>query len=117
MVKPEILNENPVSLIETKSELENIKKRDKELNFRSQKTEEYINQFVKHDAKVYAEIKKKIESLKISRLKPEMLVKILDLLPVTADELKAILQEFIVALTNEDIKKIIKVIKETAPAE
>ena len=117
MVKPEIVTENPVSMIEIKKELEDIKKRDKELNFRSAKTEEYLNQFLEHDPKVYEDIKKKIEAFKISRLKPEMLVKILDLLPRTVDDLKAILQGFVVSLSNEDIKKIIKVIEETAPSK
>jgi len=115
MVKLEIINENPISMIEVKTELEALKKRDKELNFRSNKTEEYLNQFVEYPAKTYEEIKKKIEALKISRLKPEMLIKILDTLPRTLDEIKNLLQGFVVSLSNEDMKKIIKVIEETAP--
>lgn len=117
MVKIEILNENPVSMIDVKTELESIKKRDKELNFRSVKTEEYLNQFIEYPAKTYEEIRKKIESLKITRLKPEMLIKILDTLPRTLDDMKNLLQGFVVSLSNEDMKKIIKVIEETAPAK
>ena len=117
MVKPEILNQHPISMVEIKAELEKIKKRDKELNFRSTKTEEYVNQFVEYDNKVYDDIRKKIEDLKISRLKPEMLVKILDLLPETIDDFKAILQGFVVSLSKEDMKKIIQIIKDTLPSE
>ena len=114
MVKPVILNQKPVSMIDIKTELESIKKRDKELNFRSNKTEEYLNEFVSDSAKTYEEITKKIEALKISRLKPEMLIKILDTLPKTIDDMKNLLQGFVVSLSNEDMKKIIKVIEETS---
>ena len=106
MVKPIVLNQNPVSMIDLKTELEDIKKRDTELNFRSQKVEEYLGQFIQNEKKVYDEIIKKIEALKISRLKPEMLIKILDTLPRTLDDMKNILQGFVVSLSNEDMKKI-----------
>jgi DNA-directed RNA polymerase subunit F len=115
MVKIEVLKEEPISMNEVKTELEAMKKRDKELNFRSTKTEEYLNQFLEYPAKTYEEIRKKIEALKITRLKPEMLVKILDVLPRTIDDMKNLLQGFVVSLSNEDMKKIIKVIEETAP--
>ena len=39
----EILSETPVSAYQLKEELEKIKKRDKELNFRAAKTEEHLN--------------------------------------------------------------------------
>ena len=44
MATNDILDENPISMYELKAELEKIKKRDKELNFRSARTEEYLNQ-------------------------------------------------------------------------
>ena len=114
-MKPEIINQTPVSMIDVKKEIESIKKRDKELNFRSGKTEEYLGTFVENPAKVYEELKKKIEALKISRLKPEMLIKILDTLPKTIDDMKNLLQGFVISLSNEDMKKIIKAIEDTVP--
>ena len=40
-----ILNEEPMSMAELKEELDKIKKRDKELNFRANRTEEYLQHF------------------------------------------------------------------------
>ena len=39
----EIINEKPISLVETREILEKIEKRDKVLNDRATKTREYIN--------------------------------------------------------------------------
>jgi DNA-directed RNA polymerase subunit F len=38
-------------------------------------------------------------------------------MPKTADDLKNVLQGYVVSLSNEDIKKIIGIIEETAPAK
>ena len=40
-----ILEEVPVTLVHLKEDLQRIKKRDEELNFRANKTEEYLNTF------------------------------------------------------------------------
>ena len=117
MVKPIIINETPISINELRNELTIIKKRDTELNFRSNKSEEYLNEFVSMPSKNYEELKKKIEALNITRLKPEMLVKILDILPKTLEDIKNLMQGFVVSLSNEDMKKIIQVIEETVPAK
>jgi len=41
----ETISEKPISISELKQELEKIKKRDKELNFRAARTEEYLQHF------------------------------------------------------------------------
>ena len=40
----QIVSETPINMHQLKNELEKIKKRDKELNFRANKTEEYLHQ-------------------------------------------------------------------------
>jgi len=117
MVKPIILNQEPMSLNDVRNEIAVIKKRDEELNFRTNKTEEYLNEFVNYPSKVYEELKKKIEALEITRLKPEMLVKILDILPETMDDIKNIMHGFVVSVNQDDLKRILKVIEETVPAK
>jgi len=117
MAKPIILQEEPISMAQLKEELNVIKERDEELNFRAKKTEEYLNKFVQLDAKKAEELKKKLEDLKISRLKPEMVTKIIDLLPKTTEELKVILQGYVVSVGKEDAKKIIKIVNEFVPAK
>jgi len=115
MAKPTVLNQEPITMAELKEELSVIKKRDKELNFRANKAEDYLNKFVQLDAKKAQELKKKLEGLKISRLKPEMIIKIIDLLPGTVEELKTILQGYVISVGKEDAKKIVKTVKEFVP--
>ena len=115
MAKPEILNEHPINVVELKQEIEKIKSRDKELGMRSTKTEEYLNQFVKLSPKQAEDLKSKLEALKITRLKEEFVVKIIDTLPATVNELKTLLQGYIVSLNQKDMEKVVGVIKEFIP--
>lgn len=101
----EIISEAPVSIGDLKKELEKIKKRDKELNFRATRTEEYLQHF--SPLKNLEELSKKIEALKIPRLKEQHIIKIIDILPKTLDELKAVLQGYALTVNNENLKKII----------
>jgi DNA-directed RNA polymerase subunit F len=117
MAKPEILSEQPISMIELKQELEKIKQRDKELGTISNKTQEYLGQFTTLEPKKAEELKAKLESLKISRLKPEFIIKILDTIPTTVEQLKTLLQGYIVSLNQADTKKVVDVISQFAPAK
>ncbi|MBW2982228.1 hypothetical protein KY343_05085 [Candidatus Woesearchaeota archaeon] len=117
MAKPEIISEEPISMINLKQELVKIKERDKELGTISTKTEEYLNQFVSLDPKKAQELKEKLESLKLSRLKPEFIIKILDTLPTTVEQLKTLLQGYIVSLNQADTKKVVDAINQVIPAK
>ncbi len=108
MAQINIISEKPINLSELKNEIEKIKKRDGELNFRCAKTEEYLNQFV--TLKNTEELKKKIEELKIPRLKETHITKIIDILPKTTEELKAVLHGYTVSISNENLKKIVDTI-------
>jgi DNA-directed RNA polymerase subunit F len=112
MSNPKILEETAISMAEIKNELSKIKKRDKELNFRSNKTDEYLKQFTLLDLKTSQEVSKKIEDLAIPRLKELHIKKIIDILPSTVDEVKAILEAYPITVTNENMKKIAKVVSE-----
>ena len=111
MTKPMIVSQEPITLAELKKEIDSIKKRDEELNFRTGKTEEYLNQFSRLNAKKSDEIKKAIESLDIPRIKLEHIVKIVDLLPKTENDVKLIFQGNTLTLTNENAKKIADAVK------
>jgi DNA-directed RNA polymerase subunit F len=112
MVKPDVVQETPVSMAELKNELTKIKKVRKEHNFRAEKTEEYLNQFSILDLKKSTELKGKIEKLKVPRLKEEHLIKLIDLMPMTAEEVKSILQGYTITITNDNLKKIASTIKD-----
>jgi DNA-directed RNA polymerase subunit F len=117
MPRPEILNEQPITMSELKEELSKIKERDKELGFNANKTEEYLNQFASLSKAKAEEIKKKLEGLKISRLKPEFIVKITDTLPTSVEQLKVILQGYVVSISQADMKKVIEITKHYSAAE
>lgn len=112
MVKPTIVEEGPISMVQMKEELESIKKNEKELNFRSNKTYDYLTQFVHMNKKKYDELYKKIENLKIPRLRDQHIIKIIDLMPGTIDEMKAVLQSYTMTVSNENLKKIVEIIEE-----
>jgi len=104
----EILSETPVSAYQLKEELEKIKKRDKELNFRAAKTEEHLN--ILGIPKNLDELHEKISKLDIARLKDQHIRKILDIMPKSVNELKAVMQGYTLSVTSENMKKIVDII-------
>jgi|ETNmetMinimDraft_2_1059921.scaffolds.fasta_scaffold21533_3 DNA-directed RNA polymerase subunit F len=105
----EIIEERPIDLTELKSELESIKKRDKELGFRSNRTKEYLEQIgVEGDNKALI---KKIVDLGVPRLKDLHIVKIVDNKPETVEDLKMVLQGYPLTVNADNLKKIVEAIK------
>jgi len=117
MTRPEIISEEPISMVDLKQEIAKIRERDKELGPISTKTEDYLKQFVSLEPKKAEELKQKLEALKLSRLKPEFIIKILDTLPTTVNQLKTLLQGYIVSLNQADMKKVVDVINQVIPAK
>lgn len=117
MARPEVLGETPITISELKAKLSKVRKRDEELNYRANKTEEYINQLFSLDEKKAKELREKLEGLGIPRLKIEHIVKIIDLLPTTANDLKVILQGFTVSINADNGKKIVDVVAKYAPKD
>ena len=106
-----ILAEQAITSAELKEQLTNIRKRDGELNYRSEKTEEYLNHVVKLSPSAALELTKKLKDLQLLRLKDEELVKIVDFLPRNEDEIKLILSSSNITLKKEDAKKITDLIE------
>ncbi len=98
------INEEAITLAETKSILDKVKERDEEFGFRAGRTYEYLNVIEIQNEKKAQEMKQKIAELDIPRLKTEHIVKIVDLMPRSLEELKVVLQG--VTITNENLKKI-----------
>jgi len=109
MADGKILSEVPISMKELKEELEGIKKRDKELNFRANKTVEYLNQFV--SLKKEKELEEALNKLNIPRIKDLHIKKIIDVLPATVDELKTTIQGYPISVNADNLKKIVDVVK------
>lgn len=108
MAQDHIIHESPISMFDLKNELSKIKKRDKELNFRAKRTEEYLNQVATE--KKLDELFVKIEKLKIPRLKEAQIKKIVDILPTTEKDLKVVLQGYTLSINQENSKKVVNAI-------
>jgi DNA-directed RNA polymerase subunit F len=107
-MKPEIISETPISSYQLKDELDKIKKRDKELNFRSAKSEEHLISL--SPAQNKDSVYDKIEKLKIPRLKEQHIRKILDTMPTSLKDIKLILQGYTVNINNDNLTKIIDIL-------
>tara|TARA_Y100000310_G_C20586046_1_gene765456 strand:+ start:1033 stop:1380 length:348 start_codon:yes stop_codon:yes gene_type:complete len=112
MPQAEIIEEKPITMVETKEKLSSLEKKQKELNFRATKTHEYLKKFAKTDFKKSQELYKKIQDLDIPRLKDRQIVKIVDLLPGNVSDLKIIFSGETITITSENLQKIVDVMKE-----
>ncbi|MCF7867038.1 hypothetical protein K9L67_05955 [Candidatus Woesearchaeota archaeon] len=112
MSKADLLEKNPMTIMEVKKELEAAQKRDGELSFRGNKTLEYVNLFSKLAITKHNDLKKQLDDLNIPRLKPDHIVKIIDFLPKSVAELDVLLQGYTLTITKENKTKIISAVKE-----
>jgi len=117
MSKPRVISESPVSMVEVKEEIKRIKKRDTEPSFRVTKVDEYLSGFVTLSSKDEKELIEKIEKLSIPRLKEEHIKKLVDLMPINVDQLKVILQGYVVTVSQDNMKKLAAVFQEYLPEE
>lgn len=109
-MKIEVISEKPINSAELREHLES----QKDLNFRAQKTLEYLQQTVLLDAKKASSLLKKLGELNVSRLKELHFNKIVDTLPKTPDDVKTIMQGYNVTVSNENLKKIADTVIEVA---
>ena len=112
MPNPQLIEEKPVTLVDLRADLEKIEKRDKELNYRSNKAKEYIHNFVDLSMEKKEELQKKLIKLDMVRLKEAHIIKIIDFLPKDVDDLKVILQAYPVNMPKKDMDSIITLVKE-----
>ena len=110
MTDMQVISETPISAYQLKKELEKIKKRDNELNFRANKAEEYLHQIAV--LKNADDLFDKITKLNIPRLKEQHISKIIDIAPTTVNDLKVVLQGYTITLNSESMKKIVDTINE-----
>lgn len=106
-----ILEQKPITMLDMKEKIEKIHKRDKELNFRSNKTKEYLDAVLSTNKKQLSETKKKIIALDLPRLKERHIVKLLDILPNDMDSLKIVFTGENLTLSEEDLKKLLDALK------
>lgn len=106
----QIISETPINTQQLRKELEKIRKKDNELNFRANRTEEYLHQVA--NVKSAEGLFDKLMKLNIPRLRENHIHKIIDIMPATVNELKVILQAYTITVNNESMKKIVDTINE-----
>lgn len=108
----EIVSSSPTNTALLKAELQKIKERDGELNFRAQKTLEYLEQFCKLEEKKAKELYDKLEALNVPRLRDIHFNKLIDIMPSHVNDVKVALQGYNITVTNENCKKIAETVAE-----
>jgi DNA-directed RNA polymerase subunit F len=111
-MKGKIISEKSMNVVEVRDALEKIQERDKGLNFRAQKTLDYIQPVNKLSSKQAKELCTALEKFGISRLKEVHIHKLIDTLPATEDDVNVVLQGYTLNLKKDDMKKIAEAVKE-----
>ena len=112
MVNPQFVEEKSLSLVDAKAILAKIEKRDEEMNYLSNKAKEYLDNFVTLSVKKKEELQKNLADLNLTRLKEDHIMKIIDFLPKTIEDLKTVLQAYPLSMPKKDQEAIVKVVKE-----
>ncbi|MAG16148.1 hypothetical protein CMO88_03740 [Candidatus Woesearchaeota archaeon] len=109
-MEPKTISQTPISMTELKSEIERIKKREKEPSVRVTKMEDYINAIPLLSGAKEKELIEAIRKLDVPRMKDEFIFKIVEILPKTLEELKMVLQGYVISVTNDNMKKIVETV-------
>lgn len=113
MADLEIISQNPITLAEVKARLSEITKGKKteEVSARITRVNNYIAEFTDISESDAKDLKDKLDTLGIQRLKERIIAKIIDIQPANLDELKILFAGENVTLKQEDMAKILEVIK------
>ncbi len=103
----EEIKETFVPLPKVKEILENIK----EKNYEQKLAYEHVKKFSKIDAKKAEALIKELSNLEMRKLKDDQIVKIVDLMPKDVEDLKVILSKATVPFKDEELTKIIEIVK------
>ena len=112
MTNPEFVEENTVCLTDVKEIIDKVEKRDKELNYRSNKAKEFLESFPVLSKAKREELKKKLVGLDLTRLKEEYINKIIDYPPQDVNDLKVVLLAYPLSLPKKDQDSIIGAVKD-----
>ena len=102
----DILERKPVSIAFSKSILSKVKKP----NYEQKVTLEYASKFAKVGEEDAEKLFDELKEANIPRVKDKHIIKIIDIMPASPDELKAILAKEDLTLGKEDMEKIIEVL-------
>jgi|YelNatPaOPRAMG01_1025707.scaffolds.fasta_scaffold166318_2 DNA-directed RNA polymerase subunit F len=104
-----VKNEKLVSWFEAKKILSELEKQ-KELGYEQKNALEHLRKFCKLTDKKYEKILEELKS--IEKLKDRHIIAILNFLPETQNELRVLFANERLVLTEDEKKKILKIVKE-----
>ncbi|MFA6462213.1 MAG: hypothetical protein WCV90_08180 [Candidatus Woesearchaeota archaeon] len=110
MPNPQLVEQKSLSLSEVKVILQDAEKRDGQLNYLSTKSKEYLETFIPLSPAKREDLIKKLGELGVTRLRDEIVAKIADFLPKTANDLKVVLQAYTMTLSKKDQDSILEVV-------
>ena len=95
----------------TKSVVKKILASKKELSVEQKQTKDHVSSYKKLTPAKTAKLLKELTDLNISKLKNEICIKIVDILPKNLNELKNTLSMSIIPFNDEEIEKVYELVK------
>ncbi len=95
----------------TNSEVKEILGKRKDLEFEQRLAKEHVKNFSKLSVKRVKEMKEELKSLDMTKLKPKLIIKIIDIMPEDKKDLDKILSMEIIPFNDEEIKKIMEIVE------
>lgn len=112
MIVKQVLKEEALTLSEVKDILENIKeereKEGKELGYELRKAISHAESFSRTGTKKSRELVN--ELMKLEKMKPEIAIRIADILPLSNDEIRTIYAKERYTLSEEELKNILELV-------
>jgi DNA-directed RNA polymerase subunit F len=102
----DLIEKRPVTIVEAKAILKEIKKRNYEQNMAF----EYAAKFSKLTEKKAAKLLGELTQAGIPRIKDRHLAKLIDVMPETPEEVRAVFSKEDITLNKEDTDKIMKIL-------
>jgi len=106
-IEYEVLKEEFVPLTKTKELLKDVEDK----TFEQKLAFEHAKKFSKITVQKAEELRKELSSLEMRKLKDTDIIKIIDMIPATINELKVILAQTQVAFKEEDLQQILDIVK------
>lgn len=103
----EEVKETPISMAKVRDILDKIK----EKGYEQKLAHEHVKRFAKVDTKKVESLVKELSELEMRKLKDEQIIKIVDLMPNDVEDLKVILAKAQVPFKDEELAKIIEIVK------
>lgn len=103
-----VKEEKFVSWAEARKVLEK-KSKDKELGYEQKNALEFLRKFSKLTEKKAEEMSAELQ--KIGRLKDKHIIQIMDMMPSSEDDIKALFSHEVISLTDDERKKVLSIVK------